>query len=449
MLTDEMKHHYVRMFVPIRNIQPMKTFFSHRILLSVLATLTLTLVSACSSDSPTEPTNNGPLIRFDSVGHYNKERVQSILGSVLDLFMDRRTMPADAFRSRLLSARHGVRLYKVAYTSVIPEMNNKTATAYGLLAIPDSILPGAPIVSYQHGTIFDRSWVPSNPDGSIEVQFQLSQFASQGYIVIAADYFGTTEGTQVPNSYGTAVSVAQACLDMLRASKQVLAQKSITPGKLFLNGWSQGGAVTNAFLQLLEREQIPVAGTVTASGPANLVGFLQKPINEPTPFVAPYFPAVITNMLHTFESYYGLTGLPEESIQPQFREAARKFHGFEMSFNEYLTAVLYDTAQQRARTMQEIFTTKFLDESKAATTPFWQLLDQLNGYRQLLRSPYRCFYSYRDEAVVADVAKIIVDHQKGLGNTMIEGFDAGATADHGCVYLEAIISAKPWFDSLR
>jgi hypothetical protein len=429
----------------------MNTILSRTATMFLLVALSSLYLTSCSSDTTNGPAETGPLIKYDSIGYYTKGRVDAIVDSVLDEFMVRRTLPSSTFKTRLLRGRHGVSLYKIAYTSVIPERNNQVATVYGLLAIPDSILPGAPIVSYQHGTIFDRGSVPSNPNGSDEVQFQLSQFASQGYIVIASDYFGTTAGTQVPNSYGTSAAVAQACLDMLRASKQVLATKNITPGKLFLSGWSQGGAATNAFLQRLEREQIAVAGTVTASGPANLVGFLQKTINEPTPFVAPYFPAVITSMLFTFESFFGLDGLPEESINPQFLDAARKLHAFEMSFLEYADTVLVskDTEGGRLRTMNEIFTTKFLDESKSATTQFWKLLDDMNGYRQLLRSPYRCFYSYRDEAVMADVAKIIVDHQKSIGNTTIEGFDAGPNADHGCVYLESLINAKPWFDSMR
>lgn len=409
------------------------------------------LSSSCISTPSGTNSESGQLVKYDSIGYYNKGRVQAIVDSVLDVFMNGRSMKPDSFRSRLMQARHGVSLYKVTYSSIIPEKNNQVATTYGLIAIPDSILPGAPIVSYQHGTIFDRSWAPSNPDGSIELQFQLSQFASQGYIVIAADYFGNTIGTQEQNSYGTSASVAQSCVDMLRVSKQVLAQKNITPGKLFLSGWSQGGAATNAFLHQLEREKIPVAGTVTAAGPADLLGFIQKTINEPSPYVAPYFPAVITNMLFAFENYYGLQGLTEAYIQPQFIDSARKFYSFEMPFEAYAESVLLtkDKGELRIRSSKEIFTQQFLDDSKSATTKFWKLLDSLSVYRTRLGTPYRGFYSYRDEAVMGPLAKIMIDYQKSLGNKNIEGFDAGPNADHASVYLESIIYAKPWFDSLR
>lgn len=428
-------------------------FTARNALFTAFVALLIFITSSCSSDTRSTSTQKetGELVQYDSVGYYTNERVQAIVDSVLDVFMTGRTMQPDAFRARLLQARHGVRLYKIAYTSKIPEKNNQATTAYGLIAIPDSILPGAPMVSYQHGTIFDRSWAPSNPDGSIELQFQLSQFASQGYIVIAADYFGNTVGTKDPNSYGMSACIAQACVDMLRASKQMLAKQNIVPGKLFLSGWSQGGAATNAFLHQLEREKIPVAAAVTASGPADLVAFIQKTVNKPSPFVAPYFPAVITNMLFSFEEYYGLKGLAKESIQPQFLDAARKLYDFEMLFGAYADTVIFakDKGTPRVRSMQEIFTQQFLDDSKMVSTNFWKLINDFSGYRQLLQTPYRGFYSYRDEAVMAEVSKIMVDYQKSIGNTAIESFDAGANADHGCVYLESIIYAKPWFDSLR
>jgi hypothetical protein len=127
----------------------------------------------------------------------------------------------------------------------------------------------------------------------------------------------------------------------------------------------------------------------------------------------------------------------------------RQFHEFQIPFSAFYEAVLFNKQQQRIRTMKELFTQKFLDDSKTATTAFWKKLDDLNGYLQLLRTPYRCFYSYRDEGVLAETVTPMIGYQKSLGNTSIEGFDAGANADHASVYLESIISAQPWFESLR
>jgi hypothetical protein len=62
----------------------------------------------------------------------------------------------------------------------------------------------------------------------METQFVLSQFASQGYIVIMADYFGVNPGSDLPNSYCVKNSTVQACSDMLKASKEFLKQNNIS-----------------------------------------------------------------------------------------------------------------------------------------------------------------------------------------------------------------------------
>jgi hypothetical protein len=403
---------------------------------------------SCTSNTQVAQIDPKKLVKYDSVGYYSKERVQAVIDSVLDIFMEGKTRTPSEFRSRLTPARHGVTLCKVTYSSVIPEKNNQKITAYGLLVIPDIILPGAPIISYQHGSIFDRSWAPSNPDGSIEIQFAISQFASQGYIVIAADYFGTTVSSKMPPCFGVPGSTGQACLDMLIAAKQVLIQKNISPGKLFINGWSLGGASTNTFLRRLEKEQIPVTAAVTASGPADQLTFFQKMINEPSSFISPYFSVTACNALFSYEEYVGLNGYAAASIKPEFLDAAQKFYRFEIPFAEYAKKVLLDSAGNW-RYCKDIFTPKFIEESKTATLPFWNLLDDANGYRWSMRTPYRAFYSNRDEGVIGATARVIVEYQKNIGNKNIEGFNAGANADHASVYLESIINAKPWFDSFQ
>jgi hypothetical protein len=53
-------------------------------------------------------------------------------------------------------ARNAVRLYRISYASVIPEMGNKPTVASGLLAVPDTDGTSFPTVSYQHGTVYGR-----------------------------------------------------------------------------------------------------------------------------------------------------------------------------------------------------------------------------------------------------------------------------------------------------
>jgi len=60
----------------------------------------------------------------------------------------------------------------------------------------------------------------------------IAQFASQGYILIAADYFGLG-ASDLPNSYLIKSSSEQACVDMLFAAKAILKSINIQPKALF------------------------------------------------------------------------------------------------------------------------------------------------------------------------------------------------------------------------
>ena len=61
-------------------------------------------------------------------------------------------------------AQNAVRLYRVTYSSVIPERSNRPTVASGLLAIPDTGETRFPMVSYQHGTVYGKEEVPQGPD---------------------------------------------------------------------------------------------------------------------------------------------------------------------------------------------------------------------------------------------------------------------------------------------
>ncbi len=407
---------------------------------AVLA-ITIILSAACASDSPLTPSTPGTVIRVDSITTYSTERIAWITGEGLDAFFYKGTMSPEEYRSQMATPQQAVKLFKVAYSSVIPEKGDQPVTAYGLVAIPENVAPGAPIVSYQHGTIFDRSWVPSNPDGSLETQFMISQFASQGYIVIAADYFGTTPESTLPNSYFVAQSTAQACLDMYRAAMQVLQQRGITPGKLFLHGWSQGGYSTLAMLRFLELEDIAVEATVTASGPADPLLFLSESMNNPSPNAAGFIVAALCNLMLSMDAYQGLDGYFEESIKSEYLAKARALHRFEMTYDDF--------SNQVPHRPDSVFSAQFYADSRTAIKPFWKMLDAGAAYRWRMRSALRTFYSTRDEAIPWQVARIAAEYQRTVGNTRAESIDAGSNTDHRAVFIASLVNCKPWFDSLK
>lgn len=417
----------------------MKLITLHHIAVSLA--ILVCLMAGCSSDQPLVPIRPGELVSYDYLKTYSVDNLKDVVGTGLDKFFYRGTMTPEAYRADLAVPQQGVKVYKVAYQSIIPEKNEQQVTAYGLIAIPENVQPGAPIISYQHGTIFDRSWTPSNPDGSLETQFMLSQFASQGYIVIAADYFGTTQGSTLPNSYFVAQSTAQACLDMYRAGMEILRRENITPGKLFINGWSQGGYNTLAFLRYLELANVPVAAAATASGPADPLLFVTESMNNPSPYAAAFTVAALSNLMLSMDAYQGLDGYFEQSIDPKYLQYARLLHKFELP---------YDTFEAKVpHTPDSVYTAQFYEDSRTAIKPFWKKLDAGAAYRWRMRTPLRVFYSYRDEAIPWQVARVAADYQNTLGHPSAEAIDAGKNTDHRAVYIYSLINIKPWFDSLR
>jgi acetyl esterase/lipase len=140
-----------------------------------------------------------PGLKYQLIGVYDQGRLDHILGPEVDEFMESSTQPV-AFKDRFPAAKYPVRLYRVEYQSSIPEFGNRKTRASGLIAIPIADAKTLPLVSYQHGTVFNKLDVPSHPENSMETRIMIAQFAAQGYVVIAADYFGRGI-SDLPDSY--------------------------------------------------------------------------------------------------------------------------------------------------------------------------------------------------------------------------------------------------------
>ena len=216
---------------------------------------------------------------FSHLGTVKVAQLNEILSAERAKFLPADSMGAQYQYPQAGEAKNDVEIYRVSYDSVIPELNNKPVRASGLVAIPKSLQSkAAPLISYQHGTVFGKYEVPSyafetrNPsghshyDGAYETRLMVAQFAGNGYILMAADYFGLGDST-ASEGYMVKASSQQACNDLYHAVIKFLADKHIQPTSFYLGGWSQGGLVTTGFLQKLETDGIKVDAAFTASSP--------------------------------------------------------------------------------------------------------------------------------------------------------------------------------------
>lgn len=335
-------------------------------------------------------------------------------------------------------ARNGLRLYRITYDSVVPERGNAPTVASGLLAIPDTEAGTYPMLSYQHGTVYERQQVPSFPEQSPETQLALAQFGGQGYVVIGADYFGMGISTEA-EGYMVKGSHQQATYDMLMASRAVLAHMGIGTPQLFLGGWSQGGFVTMAMLEKLESAGVAVDAAATASAPVDVFAALSGFLNFPRPNDADWVTSLFILSSFSFENYYDVPGLARSLINDDYYEVSRKAYEREP----------FDAADVptdvRALVREEYFDPHFF-----ANSSYGRLVrEHAHAYRWVIESPVANYYGEADEAISVGIGRLAATYQHaiGAGNEKVQAISAGQTSHRG-TYATSVPAWKEWFDSL-
>jgi len=395
--------------------------------LALAALLAASSVSALAAPLPPAP----PAVRYELVSEYSVERLNAILTKELADF--------SPFAVSYPPAQNGVRLYKVFYQTVIPEQGNKPTMATGLLAVPQTAHKTLPVVSYQHGTVFTKTAVPSHPEESMETRLMIARFAGQGYLVIGADYVGKGDSPE-PDSYMVKDVTAQACLDMLFASRQVCAALGLTQQRLFLSGWSQGAWATMQFRHKLEDLDIPVAAAATASTPSDLYVLLTRWINNPTSLDASWLPGSPLLFLFAYERYYDLPGLSRAAVKEAYWQTAADLYENKINWEQASLTL--------PGTVKELLRPEFAAQSSMGDSRFYRRLQDNQAYRWRYRTPSRYYYGKIDEVMPPYVATLPVDYARTVGGAPAEAVYAGDKADHRGTFLFGVLDQKDWFDSL-
>ncbi len=372
-------------------------------------------------------------VSYQYIGSYDMTRLNSIGTTELNDFKTTKSAIT------LPPARNGVKLYRVRYRTVIPERGNRPVVAEGLVAVPDRAASSYPVVSYQHGTVFSRTEVPSFPEQSPETRFMIAQFAGNGYILIAADYIG--KGTSAePDSYLIKESTTQACMDMLSATKAVLASLSITPGDLFLSGWSQGAYNTMVFRNRLEQAGVTVTAAATASTPMDLYVLITRWINNRTSLDSDWLVGCTALLINSYEQYYTMSGLSGAAIKSLYRQSARDFYDNKIGWAE--------ASKLFPKSTKELLQTDFADAGSLVANRFFQKLQENQAYQWRFRTPSRYYYGKIDEVVPPYIATLPVSYQEAVGGATATAVYAGDNADHRGTFIFGMLDQKQWFDGL-
>ena len=295
-----------------------------------------------------------------------------------------------------------------------------------------------PVISYQHGTVFSKTQVPSNPEESMETRLMLAQFASQGYVMTAADYFGKGLSPD-PDSYLVKASTQQACLDMLLAAKAVGEDLKLHYGPLFLSGWSQGGWSTLVFLNKLESLDIPVKAAAVASAPTDLFAIINRWLHAPQDSDAVYLPALLALQTNAYQDYDGVAGLVQSAIKPHYQAGAHDLYTNKITWE--------DAALKLPKRASELLQDDFNAASSVGKGPYWDILQTSQAYRWRTKTPLHTYYGDADEVIPAFIATLPVGYQQVMGGAETTGIEFSG-ANHRGTFVSAVAAQKVWFDLL-
>lgn len=216
---------------------------------------------------------------------YNKITTSAISPIVLDLILT----ASQEFNDNIIQnlTVYNVNVYKVVYKTTYRGVEKQ---ASGACFIPETNGVPVPIASYQHGTICYENKAPSNFTNVFDTNMAEMLFpeavAACGFICSVPDYIGYGASGDVIHPYHHQESTANACVDMLRAVKEMCRELSInSQEKYFLFGYSEGGYATLAALRKLQADypsQFPITACAAGSGAYDLFNSINWYLQQQT-----------------------------------------------------------------------------------------------------------------------------------------------------------------------
>lgn len=247
------------------------------------------------------------VVSYKKIATYTSEELIENVAILVGDF-DELPIPIDGIVSTL-GIEHDVDIYQVIYNSPHPVVGMIQAS--GAIAVPVNFDCEMPMAVYQHGTVFEKTAVPSFL--SVE-HFLGAFFASSGYAVAMPDYLGLGSSDGIMHPYIHAETEATAGLDLLRSLRELQSELNYTlTDELFLYGYSQGGHGAMALFKEIETnhaDEFTVTAAAPMSGPYNLSGLQgttsHKPYTRPLylPFMVESYRSVYPELLGDLTNIY-------------------------------------------------------------------------------------------------------------------------------------------------
>jgi hypothetical protein len=321
-------------------------------------------------------------------------------------------------------------LYKIRYET--PDLYGVTDTASGLLVVPD-IAGQLPLVCYQHGTVGEKSQIPSNLQSEAVIAMA---FSSLGYVVIAPDYLGLGDARGF-HPYMHAESEASVAIDMIKATKNFAPAISLDlSNQLFISGYSQGGHAAMALFRELEMnhtQDLPVTAAAPMSGPYSVSGVMVDQLFLPDPY---FYPSYLPYTLNSYQMAYGniYTNL-SDIYRPGYDTLVQDFLDQNISLGQLNDRLINKLTQDFGASIPRMI---FLDSVQTlirtdSTHPFNVAMRLNDVYDWTPQAPMRMFYCEADDQVFYQNSIFADSVMNARGAADVKAVSVGATLNHvGC-----------------
>jgi hypothetical protein len=350
-----------------------------------------------------------------------------------------------------VTAQNSVLLVKILYET--PDISGMTDTASGLLCIPfaDSESP-FPVILYHHGTADNRLDVPSEVIIPIDLKapFEIA-FASQGYVVVSADYLGLGESrgfhpyVHAETEASASIHLYEACLEYLEMDDHFLS------GHLFISGYSQGGhaaMATHRELQSNYSDIHPVTASAPKSGPYSISKSMKDRLLSEQEY---FYPGFIAFTLHSYQTVYGNLYHHFNEI---FREPYASIIENELLNEEYSISALHDSlisslifehgASIPKFMLQDSIVTGILNNPDHRINQLLQLNDTYDWAPQV---PMRLYYCEGDDQVPYVTSLLADSVMNENGALDVEAVSSGELLSHVMCAIPATVECLAFFNS--
>ncbi len=329
----------------------------------------------------------------------------------------------------------GVDLYKLTYTTT--DVDGSSTVASGAVYIPSGC-DNFPLISYQHGTIFKKTDVPSTGNENVGVLL-----AAFGFVTVAADFLGLGDHAG-PHPYLHAESQATASIDLMRAARIFLTDTLTYTlnDEVFLIGYSQGGHATMGLHKYIEDNNLlaefDVKASAPLSGPFDLAG-KQSDMLLDSAYSNPGYVAYIINSyqhvygdLYTSPSQYYKS--PYDNMISNLLNGSYNANYINNALPNSIFAFLEDTMVQNV-----------LADTLLNTHPLRAAMVANSNFDWLPTRPIRMAYCDGDEQVNFENSILAKNTMIANGATEVEAIHILPGADHSGCALPAFFNAINWF----